>query len=78
MKARKIIIIVVWCLALAGTLTILGFANKEMDNAPCAAININVNGDGENHFIEQEDVLQMLKEKNKKLVGQPIDRKSVV
>ncbi len=72
-KFKRIWVLVIWVLAIAGTLLLWGFANKAMDKQPCTDIKININHTSEHEFIQYDDVLNMLNEKNKKITGKPME-----
>jgi cell division protein FtsQ len=69
-KIQNILVYVAWSLAVVSLLTILGFANNALDEKPCTAIEVNINNIDEHDFIKNDDVFNLLKEKNKRLKGE--------
>ena len=69
-KVQKILVYVAWSLTIVSMLTLLGFANNALDEKPCTQIEVNIDNIDEHDFIKNDDVFNMLKEKNKKLKGE--------
>ncbi|MEW6469786.1 MAG: hypothetical protein AB1458_12720 [Bacteroidota bacterium] len=67
---KKILVISVWTLLVSGTGIILGFAGREQSDLPCREMRINIERDGENYFVEEEDIIAMLKERGDSVIGQ--------
>ena len=68
-KIQKILVYAAWSLVVVSLLTILGFANNALDEKPCTDVEVNINNIDEHDFIKNQDVFDLLKEKNKKLKG---------
>jgi len=69
-KIQKILVYAAWLLVVVSMFTILSFTNNALDNKPCNSIEVNINNIDEHDFIKNDDVFNMLKEKNKKIIGQ--------
>lgn len=76
-KLQKILVYAAWSLAVVAILTILGFANNAIDEKPCTAVEVNINNIDEHDFIKNDDVFNMLKEKNRKLKGEAMGKINV-
>ncbi len=73
-KLQKILVLAAWSLAVIGVLTILGFANNTLDEKACSEVDVNINNIDAHDFIKNDDVFEMLKEKNKKLKGEAMHK----
>jgi len=69
---KKVLFISLWFLLVSGLIISLGFVNVEHEKVTCKKVNININYDDENFFIDREEVLELIKEKGDSLFNQPI------
>ena len=69
---KKIFKISIWILLLTGVIVALGFAQKNESKQLCKDFKINIAREGENYFVEEDDIRQLLKDKGDSVIGQQI------
>jgi cell division protein FtsQ len=76
MKGKKLIwklfILAGWLLAGAGIVALLAAANRHQEKHVCKAVGILIKGNGEQLYIDKEDVMQLLLKKDP-LIGRPVN-----
>jgi cell division protein FtsQ len=65
-KFRKILVISVWTILLAGTVVLLVAAMSKKNNEKISGVEINISGVQNNYFIDKNDVLDILQKENGK------------
>jgi cell division protein FtsQ len=66
---RKIIVTVLWIIALSGLLTSLAFIEKKERQVKVEDLNIVVHENGENQFIEEEDIIEFFNERKDSILN---------
>lgn len=69
---KKIINISLWTLPIIFLLITMGFVNHEQRRIFCTSVDIRINYDHKNFFVEKGDVLSMIAAKGIKLAGVPL------
>ena len=69
---RKILSITFWSLALVGLFAVMGFVNFERNTVLCESIQIDINNENGHFFVEQDDVLALIKREGIELKGKPL------
>ena len=69
---KKILIISAWVLLVSGLIVTLGFATKQEGKQACRELNIVVNADNDNYFLDEKDIADLLRTKGDSIIGQPI------
>ncbi|MES2591421.1 MAG: hypothetical protein V4608_06020 [Bacteroidota bacterium] len=70
-KVKKIALITLWSLLVAGLLVSMGFVNKEQDALRCKSLDIRVNQDDELYFLDKMDIAKLIHKRGDSIVGQP-------
>lgn len=65
---RKIIYTAVWILLAIGVVVIYGFAQKSQQTTICNNVNVEIDIQDENTFVEREDILQLAEDAGNKLI----------
>ena len=68
---QRILAVVVWTLAAAATVTLLGFVAREQVQLNCTGIDVSISGEGNHEFVEREEILGVVN-KGGKLNGKPL------
>jgi cell division protein FtsQ len=71
-KLKNIFIIVLWIITGSGLLFALGFSDKEQLKVKGKSISIEIAGDEENEFLDQEAVIDFLRSRGDTLINQTI------
>src|SRR5687768_1255126 len=66
---KKILITVLWIIALSGLVTSLAFIEKKERQVKVENLNINVQENGENQFIEEEDIVEFFNERKDSILN---------
>jgi cell division protein FtsQ len=66
---KKILILILWIVALIGLLSCLGFVAKSEKNIIASGLNILIHNNDENIFLRETDVREFLKEKRVKILS---------
>ncbi len=70
---KQILFGVLWLLLAVAAIVLLVAAINKKEEKKCQAIEVSMNGSGNNFFVEESDVLVMMKKlQNKEIVGSPI------
>lgn len=69
MKLNKYIPYVLWSLLGCAVLISLAFVSTKQRGVTCTKLSISIDGDNGNYFIENNDVIQLLNDKDKQPVG---------
>jgi len=69
---KKIINISLWTLSIIFLLITMGFVNREQREISCTSVDIRINYDHNNFFVEKGDILSMIAAKGIKLAGVPL------
>jgi len=69
---KKIINISLWTLSIIFLLITMGFVNREQRQLSCTSVDVRINYDHKNFFVEKGDVLSMIAAKGIKLAGIPL------
>ena len=69
---NKIIKISLWTLSIIFLLITMGFVSREQRQLSCTSVDIRINYDHKNFFVEKGDILSMIAAKGIKLVGVPL------
>ena len=69
---KKVLYISLWSVLIIGLFVTLGFVDKEQNNLPCKSLDININHDDENFFIEQEEVKQIIHDRGDSIINEPL------
>jgi cell division protein FtsQ len=67
-------IVSLWVIGLSATLVSLAFTEVRQQSVLCKKIEININREDENYFINKQDVLKILFSPGDSLIGTPIHR----
>jgi len=65
---KKIIVTVLWIIALSGLMTSLAFVNKKEKQVKAGSIEITVNAAGQNQFVDEDDVKEFFNERQDELL----------
>ncbi len=68
---KKILILSLWLILIAGLLFTVGFATRREDRGNCSEFVITIHRDGENYFVEEDHIRELL-ESTEPMVGRPI------
>ncbi|MCC6690370.1 MAG: hypothetical protein IT235_02445, partial [Bacteroidia bacterium] len=68
---KKILIISTWCLLIIGLIVCLGFVNTRQAVQPCKSLDITIQQDEENSFVQPQDVQELIVERGDSVIGQP-------
>ncbi len=60
-----------WCILAVGLLLSMGFVNKEQDALLCKDLIVDVNQENDLYFLENMDIVQLLKDRGNPIIGQP-------
>lgn len=72
MKKIKQIIFLVLCTGLViGMLITMGFVNREQDALLCKSLNVNVDQDDELYFLDNIDIVQLIRDRGDSIIDQP-------
>ncbi len=66
---KKILITVLWIIALSGLMASLAFVNKKEAKVVAKQLEINVNQTGENEFVDEDDIKNYFEERNDVLLN---------
>lgn len=66
---KKILITVLWIIALSGLMSSLAFVNKKENKVIATQLEIYVNNTGENQFVDEDDIKLFFEERNDVLVN---------
>jgi cell division protein FtsQ len=69
---RRILPYILWTVFLAGLFISMGFSNKEHRLVRCKNVDIVINHDDDNYFVEREDVIQLIRDNGDSLINQPL------
>lgn len=69
---KKILPAALWILFLSGLFVSLAFSEREHRLVKCRNIEVVINNDDENYFVEREDIIQMIKDNGDSLINQPL------
>jgi cell division protein FtsQ len=68
----KILMISLWAVLVSGLVVTLGFAEKQESKVTCKKPVIRLNEDSDNYFIEESDILELMRSKGDSIEGQPL------
>ncbi|MCX6257705.1 MAG: hypothetical protein NTW49_07420 [Bacteroidia bacterium] len=71
---RKILEILNWLVIIAFLVITLGFATTRQGEITCKATYVTITNNSENKFVDSDDIIELLKNKSRKLIGTPIDQ----
>ena len=60
---KKIVVTVLWIIALSGLMTSLAFVNKKEKQVKAEHMNINIQNTNENQFIDEDDIKNFFNER---------------
>ena len=66
---KKILITVLWIIALSGLMASLAFVSKKEEKVVAKQLEINVNQTGENDFVDEDDIKHYFEERNDVLLN---------
>jgi cell division protein FtsQ len=66
---KKILITVLWIIALSGLVTSLAFIEKKEKQIRVENLNINVQENGENQFVEEDDIVEFFNERKDSILN---------
>ena len=66
---KKILVTVLWIIALSGLTASLAFVNKKERQVKAGNIDITVNATGENQFVDEDDIKEFFKERQDSLLN---------
>lgn len=69
---KKVLNITLWCLGCATLVFTLGFVSDRQQFVKGKTPEVIISQDDENNFVEEEDILKLLKDRNDTLAGQPL------
>ncbi len=69
---KKILYISMWVLLSAGVLILAGFAASEEKKVVCNEYEINILRNGENYFVEEDHIRELIQKNGDSLIGQTI------
>jgi cell division protein FtsQ len=70
-KVKKILFIALWSGLLIGLLITMGFVNQEQDSLLCQSLDVKVNQDDDLYFLENSDIIQLIKDRGDSIIRQP-------
>lgn len=76
-KLKKILLVSTWVILVSGLIVALGFVEKEQQKVVCREPGISIKKDTENSFVENEDIIELLRDRGDSIKGQPISGVSV-
>jgi len=74
---KRIINISVWVILLTGLGFTLGFVNRKEESLPCKSLDVTIQEDPDNFFVQPEDVKKLIFEKGDSIVNQPVSTLNV-
>jgi cell division protein FtsQ len=69
---KKIITISIWTLLVTGLIVCLGFVARREDRMTCKSLDVTVEDDQDNYFVQPEDIVKMIRERGDSIIRQPI------
>ena len=69
---KKVGILVLWFLGIAGLISSLAFVNAREKKVKGKTVNITIEQEDDNSFLDEDDILKFLKDRNDTLVNQPM------
>ncbi|HKC67549.1 MAG TPA: hypothetical protein VKG26_04915, partial [Bacteroidia bacterium] len=69
---KKLGIVVLWFLGVAGLVSSLAFVNASERKVKGKNVTITIEQDDDNSFLDEDDILKFLKDRNDTLVNQPM------
>lgn len=69
---RKVLNVTLWALGCATLVFTLGFVSERQQFVKGKTPEVIISQDGENNFVEEEDILNFLEDRNDTLAGQPL------
>lgn len=73
MNWQRILVIVLWILGVAGVLVSVAFVEREQDSVKCKQVLIHVEQEGENYFIDRDDIYTLIVRNGDSLVNKPLN-----
>lgn len=74
---KKILTITIWSVLLAGLIVCLGFVGRKEDQLTCKSLDITIEDDPDNFFVQAEDVRQLIHERGDSVIHQPVSTLNV-
>jgi cell division protein FtsQ len=74
---KKILTISAWSILVIGLIVCLGFVERREDSLPCKSLDITIQQDEENFFVQPEDVKQLIFERGDSIINQPVSSVNV-
>ena len=69
---KKFLLISFWVFTAILLLTTMGFINREQNQVSCKSVDISIDYDHEDFFVEKKDILSMIAAKGMKLIDVPL------
>ncbi|HEX7414240.1 MAG TPA: hypothetical protein VF411_09360 [Bacteroidia bacterium] len=69
---KLILNVTLWFLGIAGLISSLAFVNASEKNIKSKTVTVTVEQDDDNSFVDEDDILKFLKDRNDTLVNQPM------
>jgi cell division protein FtsQ len=76
-KFKKILQVVLWFLGIAGLVSSLAFVTKSEAKVKGKTVSVTIEQDDDNSFIDEDDILTYLKQRNDTIIGQPMSQINV-
>jgi cell division protein FtsQ len=72
---KKIMLVLLWTVLGAGTITIMAYAFNQKKNAICTGIEIDIQGASTNFFVDKQDITSIIKKyASENIIGKPINQ----
>lgn len=74
---KKILTISAWSILVIGLIVSLGFVERKEDSLPCKNLDITIEQDEENFFVQPEDIKKLIAERGDSIINQPVSTLNV-
>ncbi|NTW31757.1 MAG: hypothetical protein HGB12_03895, partial [Bacteroidetes bacterium] len=72
MLIKKVVIVSIWCILLAGLVVILDFVEEQHQSLTCTKFDILIKYNSDDYFFVTDDIYNLLKQKGYKIEGSPL------
>ncbi len=74
---KKIFNIAIWVLLLSGMVVTLAFVSRKEASLPCKSLDIKIEQDPDNFFVQPEDIRKLIVQRGDSIVNQPVSTVNV-
>jgi cell division protein FtsQ len=71
---KKVMRIAFWSLLVIGLVVSMSFAERQHRRMPCKKFSITIVREGENFFVSEDDIKNLLRERGDSIVGEPVSK----